>query len=383
MMKGFNFFPLMGMYPLLGRLSLSFSFLMILFLPSCENNSPPVGPPISIDDNPNLTYLDWANVALANWEIGLVTDQKGRHRNTESGRVLNPPNWITADSFERGCTSHGIPPDSVHIQFQGPDGEICRRFQEAENVFGVVIVRYYQRSVVANMEPYLSERLGQILDTTIIMNESLLSDQSILNPSIPVSRVTHYLGRALGLQGWGNDNYNRSGLEPNRGVDEEYERHIMYEGFTLLASGGDLTVRFGNVHEKEKTALKAVYNAGAEFCGPNNENLCRKPSELDNYGACSQQYSETRPIISYADYEDYAPCYYDNVVEGEGENRAVTPEQRLYHPYFPSFVISSAIGNAYSTNSDFPERGEPIDPQNTRTILYIFNRDGNVEKISY
>ena len=299
----------------------------------------------NLPNNPNETYLNFALVGLAVWDIGLRSKSSvGQTRNVTESRyhIYNPPNWITVAGSN--CRAGGIP---HYLRDEGCDLDKP----------GVIALCAFRSYTSGGLE-------GQIIDTTIIIKkEALLLLDSTQNLDIFI----HEVGHCLGLQHWGNEEPLDSAIEPLPALDSSlwYTDHIMYPSVSKSGKG--------KPNKLEIEAIQAVYNS----C--RNDGDCKDPDSLPNVNDCASVTIENDDTItaakvssaSYADYETYFPCYYTQT--GDAKNRA-------YQRRLPEFVISSAIGNAYRS-SEVYELGPPLLGE-VETKIYILKDDGT-EDIKY
>ena len=121
----------------------------------------------------------------------------------------------------------------------------------------------------------------------------------------------------------------------------------------------------------EISAIQAVYNTDSTGCGDTNPSgACPDPSTLTNIEDCGIGADAGVPTVSHATYETYAPCYYSQVKTSD----ITFDEQRIYHPNFPYFTVSGAIGNA-GMKAEMPARGAPLEGD-TFEQIYILKSDG-------
>ena len=313
-------------------LSLIFFLCLFLFNFSCTADEGR-GYPQQIDylvNNPNGGYIALAQAGLDAWDIGLDSNRAtGIFRNITLGYAYNPPNWITVTGAN--CEGGGI---SRSLQENCPFAE--------NGVIGVCLLHVYSDI----------ETKGQIRDSTIMVLDTFLTD-IMYSDAEKLSVFIHEVGHCLGLQHWGNTDDTDSAIEP--GTLAQKTAHVMYPNL----SGADVPAN------AEIASLKAVY----EDCASAQEEGidCYNPISLDNISNCNISFEAGDLTVPYADYENYAPCYYSQRVITYLEEHAY---ERVYHLRFPEFTVSSSIGFGFSTGERY-KKGEPVRGPSDLIIYYM------------
>ncbi len=306
-----------------------------------EGSSDNVSNTDNIIDTSNVTIFSQVIIALAAWDIGLedtVRYSNTRTLGTATTRA-NPVNWITT-ATEDNCDYIGIP--DVY-----KEAGKCA-FSKDNTVIGVCAMRILGDT-------------GFIIDSTVIINKTAYDDflgtAEARNQEIK-STFIHEIGHCLGLQHWG-DTDEPEPAEEN--FDADYKTHIMYY------STGVTTYE---PHEQELAAIKSVYNNdNLSSCNKNDLSVeCLDPNTLPNASDCGDT------TIAYGTYETYLPCYYSANKHDASNPDLVTSRRR--QNTFPSFYISSYIGNALTAADKVFPPGAPITGP-IREVIYEIKKDGS------